>query len=290
MSFQFQPISLNGQDEYNRHFSLCGQKSSDYSFANLWGWGTEYGLEWCFCDGYILLRQTIPSLMYWAPVGDWSTVDWDLLRNKLPRDVLFIRVPEALKVLWEVRLGGIIVEESREHWDYLYNIDELITLRGRKFHGKKNLLNQFLRDNDVQFVPLDEKTVEQALLLQTEWLLWRNSENDDTLNSENRAIVKVFHDWAQLHGLMGAGLVVDGKMIAYTVAEVLDEHSIVIHFEKGCPQFKGVYQAINQMFLEKSCQGFALVNREQDLGDEGLRRAKMSYNPIGFLKKYKIQL
>lgn len=290
MSHLFQPISLSGQVEYNRHLALCSQKSSDYSFVNLWGWGKEYGLEWSFGDDYVLLRQTIPEILYWAPIGDWSTVQWDVFRHDIPKDMCFIRIPEALKVLWESRLGALEVEESRDHWDYLYRISELVDLRGRKFHGKKNLLNQFLRDNDVQFVLLNEKTVDQALLLQTEWLLWRNSENDNTLNAENRAIVKVFHDWSQLRGLIGAGLVVEDKMIAYTVAEVLDEQSIVIHFEKGCPQFKGVYQAINQMFLEKCCQGFEVVNREQDLGDEGLRKAKMSYNPVGFLKKYKIRL
>jgi uncharacterized protein len=97
-------------------------------------------------------------------------------------------------------------------------------------------------------VTLDEKTVECALALQTDWFLWRNSENDQTLEAENRAIVKVMHDWSRLGGLMGGGLVVDGKMIAYTIAEALDDTSIVIHFEKGCPNFKGVYQAINQIF------------------------------------------
>jgi hypothetical protein len=84
--------------------------------------------------------------------------------------------------------------------------------------------------------------------------------------------------------------VVDEKMIAYTIAEALDDDSIVIHFEKGCPNFKGVYQAINQMFLERCCQGFKIVNREQDLGDEGLRKAKLSYNPVAFLKKYTVRL
>lgn len=191
-------------------------------------------------------------------------------------------------VLWAQRLDGIAVEECREHWDYLYIIDDLVTLGGRRFHSKKNLLNQFMRENDVQFVLLNEKNVEWALAMQTDWFLWRNSENDDTLLAENRAIVKVLHDWSQLKGLIGAGLVVDNKMIAYTVAEVLDENSIVIHFEKGCPLYKGVYQAINQLFLEKCCMGYRIVNREQDLGDEGLRKAKLSYNPFGFLKKYKV--
>lgn len=288
MEKSFRPITLDGQKEYNRRLAQCGQKPSDYSFINLWGWGREYGLEWSFRGDYVLIRQTFPQTMYWAPVGDWEKADWAALRDDLPQDTCFIRIPEELKLIWEQRLPGIEVEECREHWDYLYDVGELTELKGRKFHNKKNLLNQFMRDHDAKFVPLDEKTVEFALALQTDWFLWRNSENDQTLDAENRAIVKVMHDWSRLEGLIGGGLVVDEKMIAYTIAEALDDTTVVIHFEKGCPNFKGVYQAINQIFLERCCQGFQIVNREQDLGDEGLRKAKLSYNPVAFLKKYRV--
>lgn len=290
MDIAFRPIGLEGQVEYNRLLSLCAQKPSDYSFVNLWGWGREYGLEWSFSEDFVLIRQTFPQTMYWAPVGNWRAVNWQSLQDGLPRDTCFIRIPEELKDIWTGTLQGVQVQECREHWDYLYDVAELTELKGRKFHKKKNLLNQFLRDNEASFVLLDERTVECALALQTDWFLWRNTENDQTLEAENRAIVKVMHDWSRLGGLIGAGLVVDDKMIAYTIAEALDETSVVIHFEKGCPNFKGVYQAINQMFLERCCQGFKVVNREQDLGDEGLRKAKLSYNPVGFLKKYRVCL
>lgn len=290
MNFEFTPISLDGQEKYNAFLSRCAQKPSDYSFVNLWGWGLEYGLEWCFQTEYVLIRQTRPEVLYWAPIGDWAQADWRKLQSQLEDDICFIRIPEALKVIWEDSLEGVTLQECRDHWDYLYNIPELVELKGRKFHNKKNLLHQFTRDNDYAFVMLDEKTVECALALQTDWFLWRNSENDQTLEAENRAIIKVMHDWSRLKGLIGGGLVVNDKMIAYTIAEALDDQSVVIHFEKGCPQFKGVYQAINQMFLENCCQNYQVVNREQDLGDEGLRKAKLSYNPLDFLRKYKVCL
>lgn len=286
----FQPISLERQSEYDRLLALCPQKSSDYSFVNLWGWGAEYGLEWSFAENYVLVRQTIPQTVYWAPIGDWDTLDWETVRESLPAEVFFLRIPEALKTVWERVFPGMSVRECREHWDYLYDIEALIELKGRKFHKKKNLLNQFARENEFRFVMLDERTVECALALQTDWFLWRNSENDQTLNAENRAIIKVMHDWSKLKRLMGGGLVVGDKMVAYTIAEALDDKTIVIHFEKGCPQFKGVYQAINQIFLERCCRGFTFVNREQDLGDDGLRKAKLSYNPSDFLKKYEVRL
>lgn len=290
MEKSFEPITLEGQEEYNRLLAKCSQKPSDYSFVNLWGWGREYGLEWSFRNDYVLVRQTFPQTLYWAPVGNWEAADWEALQGELPERTCFIRIPEELKLIWEQRLEGVQSEECREHWDYLYDVEELTELKGRKFHKKKNLLNQFLRDHDAAFVTLDEKTVECALALQTDWFLWRNTENDQTLDAENRAIIKVMHDWSRLGGLIGGGLVVDEKMIAYTIAEALDDTTIVIHFEKGCPNFKGVYQAINQIFLERCCQGYKIVNREQDLGDDGLRKAKLSYNPVAFLKKYRVCL
>jgi len=83
---------------------------------------------------------------------------------------------------------------------------------------------------------------------------------------------------------------VDGAMVAYTVAEKLTEDSMVIHFEKGDTQYKGVYQAINQMFLAHSASQYKFVNREQDLNDEGLRKAKLSYHPVEFVFKYRVTL
>jgi hypothetical protein len=81
---------------------------------------------------------------------------------------------------------------------------------------------------------------------------------------------------------------VEGIIVAYTIAEKLDPDTVVVHYEKGCPDYKGVYQAINQMFLENLQGAFKWVNREQDLGEEGLRKAKLSYNPVDFLKKYRV--
>jgi hypothetical protein len=89
---------------------------------------------------------------------------------------------------------------------------------------------------------------------------------------------------------MGGAITVDDEMVAYTVAEALTDETVVIHFEKGDTQYKGVYQAINQMFLENTAGEFSFVNREQDLNDEGLRKSKLSYHPVKFVKKYRLTL
>ena len=187
--------------------------------------------------------------------------------------------------------NSILIEENRDHWDYVYSVEELIALKGKKFHKKKNLLNQFKKGYDYQYEPMGPECVEEVLEMQDEWFKWYEENNpSEALKAENHAITRVLHNIDQIEGLTGATLRVEGKVIAYTVAEPLCEDSLVIHFEKGDIRFKGVYQAVNQMFLENDGAEYTNVNREQDLGDPGLRKAKLSYNPSFFLKKFNARL
>jgi len=287
---QFTPLTLDGRDEYLARLARCPQKVSDYSFANLWGWCEEYGLEWRFGDSHVWLRQTRPDIRLWAPVGPWESVDWSKCPT-LNGGGSFIRVPERLAALWSQALPGRLeVDEAREHWDYVYSVQELTALSGNKFHKKKNLLNQFRKAYAFDYRPLTADCIEEVLQMQMEWSMWREAECDATLCAENRAIARVVKDWDRLPNLLGGAIRLDGRMIAYTVAEALDDSMLVIHFEKGHTAFKGVYQAINQMFLEHQGQRFTAVNREQDLGDEGLRKAKLSYNPVQFLEKRAVRI
>lgn len=164
---------------------------------------------------------------------------------------------------------------------------ELVELRGNRFHKKKNLLKQFMKKYDYEYKPMDLDCVEEVLEMQAEWLKWFEEKSPSpALVAENTAITRVLQFWDQIGTLMGGAIRIDSKVVAYTIAEPVGADSVVIHFEKGNTFYKGVYQSINQMFLESDISDIEFVNREQDLGDEGLRKAKMSYNPKFFLKKY----
>ncbi len=191
----------------------------------------------------------------------------------------------------ENNLGNnLTIEEERGNWDYLYHTIDLIELKGKRFHKKKNLLNQFRKKYDYTYVNLEYEMIAKALAMQTDWCTWRDCESSDMLAAENRAIEKILKGWRNLTGLGGGAVMVDGSMVAYTVAERLTRDTLLIHFEKGNPEYKGVYQAINQMFMANLTDEFIIVNREQDLDDEGLRKAKLSYNPMDFLRKYKVTI
>jgi hypothetical protein len=256
MDLLFEPVSLEKQQLYLDYLARLPERSSDYSFLNIWAWAPEYGLQ------------------------------WDSNRKSF-----FVRIPELLANQWRRQLADCAdVVEDRGNWDYLYAVTDLIELKGNRYHKKKNLLNQFKKNYDYTYVPLDAPYLDRARAMQQDWCRWRDCESVELLDAENRAIARVLDNWDSLIGSRGGGLVVDGSLVAYTVAEELMKDTVVVHFEKGDTAYKGVYQAINQMFLENGARDYQFVNREQDLDDEGLRKAKMSYSPVDFVRKYRVAL
>ena len=286
MDLDFAPITLERQEEYLALLGATPQLSSDYSLVNLWAWAEEYGLGWAWDGGLVWIRQTRPTLAYWAPVGPWRLVDWQAMMPRLEGD-RFIRLPENLALLMVHGHPRARIKSSRDHWDYLYFVPELVALAGNRFHAKQNLLHQFQSSYLWGYQPLNQGLIEQVLAMQSEWCAWRDCESSVHLAAEDRVIAKVLTAFPAFPALLGGVLLVEERVVAFTVAEPLSPDTLVIHFEKGMGRYKGVYQAINREFLAAQA-GFALVNREQDLGDAGLRQAKLSYHPVAYLRKYEL--
>ncbi|MEJ2039306.1 MAG: phosphatidylglycerol lysyltransferase domain-containing protein [Desulfosarcinaceae bacterium] len=291
MSLEFTPIDLEQQKDYHARLAQCSQTASEYSFINLWGWAREYGLQWAWHENLVWVRQAKPYPALWAPVGDWAAADWDKSLAAI-KDVAdrIIRVPEKLMHLLQSRgTPPLEVMETRGQWDYLYSREDLVALQGNRYHKKKNLVNQFRKNYMAQYLPFGPGMVDQALAMQEDWCTWRDCESHETLASENKAIELILGNWRRLEGITGGAIRVDSTLVAYTIAEIMPDQSLVIHFEKGNPDYKGSYQAINQMFLEQAPPSVILVNREQDLDNEGLRKAKLSYHPVDFVKKWEVR-
>ena len=287
----FTPIDFSGMERYRALLAACNSRAADYSFTNLWGWAEHYGLEWSFDGGLCWIRQTLPEVRYWAPIGPWREHDWAAAPG-LTAGARFIRVPEALSTLWEEALPGRIeVEETRDQWDYLYLASDLATLPGNRFHKKKNLLSQFRKlypDHSYSYLTLE--CVESVLKMQEEWCKWRECTASQALLAENTAVARVLRHWDELPDLTGGVITLNGTVIAYTVGETLTSDTLVVHFEKGMADFKGIYQAINCFYARDMGEKYTYYNREQDLGDEGLRKAKESYNPAEFVKKNTVRI
>lgn len=288
---EFEPVSLDRQERYRELLGKSGISASDYSFINLWGWAVEYGLQWSFEEGLVWIRQTLPDLMYWAPVGGLAGVDWKrAFEDPKKRGVTFTRVPEGLAEVWAHELPGLVeVREDRGNWDYLYSVPELVALSGNRFHKKKNLVNQFRKKYSSEYVDLGPGLIGQTRDMQEKWCAWRDCESSLTLSAENRVIDRVLGAWEDLRNILGGALMSEGRLVAFCIAEASAPDTLIIHFEKGFTDYTGIYQAMNQMFLAAH-QEFTKANREQDLDEEGLRQAKLSYNPTGFVRKCRVDV
>ncbi len=216
----------------------------------------------------------------WAPIGPWEGVSWvSVFNNPEISGLPFIRVPEDLLSQWvEALPGRVHAEETRDLWDYLYAVSELVDLSGNKFHRKKNLLSQFMKKYPFKYDDITPALIHTVLAMQEEWCVWRDCESTEMLAAESRCIKRVLETWGDLSGIKGAIISVNDRPAAFTVAEVFREDSLIIHFEKGLPEYTGIYQAVNQMFLEHN-SAYSYVNREQDLGDEGLRNGQAFLQP-----------
>lgn len=291
MNNEYSNISFDGMAQYLELLANNKSQASDYSFANIWGWAPHYELEWRFDGRLCWIRQNKPEPCYWAPVGPWETVEnWMDCPEMAPGSKL-IRVPHSLCEQWSVALEDkVVVEETRGQWDYLYLSSELSTLSGNRFHKKKNLLKQFQKTYNYEYRSLSGNCVETVLNMQTEWCRWRDCESSEALLAENDAVARVLAHWNDIPGLCGGIIRIDEVPIAYTLAEPLNNDTLIIHFEKAANGIKGAYQAINYLFCNDVGKNFTYINREQDLDDEGLRQAKLSYNPVDFSKKCSVRV
>jgi hypothetical protein len=176
---------------------------------------------------------------------------------------------------------GYEIQEDRDNFDYIYLREELSHLEGRKYHRKKNLVNAFINNYSYEGKPLLEEYYKDVFLIINKWRDARTSDGD-------YAAAKEGVEMAELLSLCGGIYYVDGVPAAYNLGEEIGEgDTFVIHFEKAIGKYKGIYQFINMSFATVLPDKYVYINREQDLGNEGLRQAKMSYKPHAFVKKFK---
>lgn len=177
---------------------------------------------------------------------------------------------------------GCTITEDRDNFDYLYFRDSLAELAGRKYHKKRNLIKAFINHHNYEGRPLLESYMPQALEVLDQWREGRGEDGD--YHAAREALEK-----CEPLQLCGGIYYVDDRPVAYTLGEELAlGTSFVIHFEKALEEYKGIYQFVNQAFATIITDHYQTINREQDLGHPGLRQAKMSYQPDGFVEKFKI--
>ncbi|MDD6088429.1 MAG: phosphatidylglycerol lysyltransferase domain-containing protein [Desulfovibrionaceae bacterium] len=285
----FSSIRAEDRNVYRRFWQVTPLHAADYTFGNLLAWSEPHGLEWCVRGDLCWIRMADGNLM--APVGNWYAADWEALFDT--GDAVLERVPEGLCLLLQSRLGSkrVTIQKSRGQWEYLYGRNDLAYLPGRRYHRKKNLLNMFEKRYGMRYEPLTMENLAEAESLQAMWMEANSgAENLQDLEEENRAIMKLLHSWEYLPELFGGILYAGDTPAAYSIGEYLSADTAVVHIEKGLTAYKGSYQAVNACFARSLDPRCRYINREQDLCDDGLRKAKESYAPVGFVRKNRVRI
>lgn len=188
--------------------------------------------------------------------------------------------------LFAKRLPEYTLTEDRDNEDYVYDARSLITLSGKKLHAKRNHINKFNSLYESEYVRITPDAVNECLAL---FDLWQKNSAGYDRYGEREALKKAIVNMDAL-GLVAGGIAVDGKLAALSVGERLTDDTALIHFEKADSSYAGIYSVINQRFAENEFSDVRLINREEDMGIEGLRKSKLSYNPTMLIQKYTAKL
>ena len=272
-------VTLEHRPILHPKFKALSQGISEFTFANIFLFRHTHNYKLTLFDDdlIVILGKDENAPFFMLPFG--IPKDADLLR--LFQDHGGVKcASEDQKELFE-NLGYTVIED-RNNFDYLYLRKELAELTGRKYHKKRNLIKAFLDSHDYVARPLLDEYTRDALEILENW-----REAHGALGDYSAAREALERSWDLQ--LCGGIYYVEDRPAAYTLGEELASGtSFVIHFEKAVSGYKGLFQLINKSFASVLPEKYETINREQDLGDDGLRQAKHSYKPSGFVKKYKI--
>lgn len=266
-------------------FSIC-----DFNFANLYLWSLAEDTEYKIEDDILLIKSSYNDKeYYYMPVPKYENENsLNIMKEKIKK-ITEKKIPILyFSEYWYEKLKDeFSFTEIRASSDYIYLYEDLAYLKGRKYSKKRNQINQFLKKYNYTYEKISKENINAVIEFQKEWAIKMNLDNEKILKNEAKGILSLLSNYFSLN-LKGGLLKVEDKIIAYTIGEETKENTAVIYVEKALTEYTGSYQVINMEFLQKEYSECKYVNREDDFGDEGLRKAKLSYHPLNLLKKYSI--
>lgn len=291
MEIPFRKAELSDRDVIQKHFQNGKTRGCERTFANIFLWARFYHLTWAEVLGTAVFRSEYEgqySYSYPTGGGDRAGAVRRLLeegREKGRQFRMYAVSPEEFEELEETFPGEFQIEYSRDEADYIYETEKLIHLSGKKYHGKKNHINQFKAAYpDWSYEPITDGNVEECFQMALRWRELNGCESDPEKNKEMCVALNSLRLQKEL-GLCGGLIRAGGQVVAYSMGEPVCDDTFVVHIEKALAEIRGAYPLINQQFLEHEAAEYRYVNREEDTGDEGLRRAKLSYHPVFMAEK-----
>ena len=264
-----------------------GRKGSEFCFGNIYMWCKAYNCTIAKLDDTILCRA---GDSYVLPAGSG---DLKKLVKELKKDSEDRNIPLKLHGLCESQKADLEEAfenefdfyENRDSFDYIYSTEDLATLPGKKYHGKRNHISYFENNFDWTYEEMNPDNAKECLEFSNFWYKANDKKIRTGTDRELVAITRALSHFTEL-GFKGGILRVQGDIVAYTFGEPLSDTVFCTHVEKAVADIRGAYPMINREFARNTIAQYSLVNREEDMGIEGLRRAKESYKPKILLKKY----
>jgi len=299
----FTNITINDKKLFDDYFKVNEPQISELTFTNLFMWRNYYRYVYDIICGQLCIianpLNSEPYALMHVAKGTTTKDDikeavncireyfrkngWVLKFKKMAKEET-----ELLKDIFGLEYGKNIIED-RDNSDYVYRTEDLIYLKGKKYDGKRNHINKFKKMYSYEYYSIDDGNIRYCYDIMDEWCRKRDCKEHMHNYCEKLANIEVLDNYKTL-GCDGAIISVNGKFEAFAVGEMLNSTTAVIHIEKANTDISGLYAVINQQFCEKRWSSTAYINREQDLGVEGIRKAKLSYNPLKVIEKYTILL
>lgn len=261
----------------------------EYTFGSIYIWSTAYSTAIAKYKDFMICRWgKNNNFNYSLPIGKGDFKD---AVEQIIQDARSLGITPSIygvtenykKMLDEYFPGEFTYNFDEDIYDYIYSVKKMAELTGKKYHGKRNHINNFKKNNpNWSFEKINSSNIADCIELHSGWI--KNKSDDPDYSFEFEAVLEAFENYEKL-GLVGGILRVDGRAVAYTMGEPLSDRLFVTHFEKAPAELQGAYTVINQEFTRNCLMDYEYVNREEDLGIEGLRKAKQSYYPEILLEK-----
>ncbi|MDR0664584.1 MAG: phosphatidylglycerol lysyltransferase domain-containing protein [Helicobacteraceae bacterium] len=291
---EFSPISFEWQAVLNDALAEQTLETADATFVNLWLWRFERKIELASEDDFIFIKQTChtcdgkeqaPYFLFPIGRGDLRKAI-EALRRYCAKNGIAMKLRAVTKAqkaeLENACPNAFTYVYDRDRSDYLYDCAALINLNGRDYHSKKNFINRFATFYGIRYERLNESNLQETIAFINAWF----DRAPYAAEFEKKGIISLLEEYRRFpctYGILRA----EGWIAAFTIGESLNADAAVIHVEKADgTNYQGSYQTINKTHLENEYADKRFVNREEDLGLEGLRKAKLSYHPIALVDKF----
>lgn len=294
----FERVTIEDKDTIQAFFDKSVFRNCDFSFSNIFSWEHLYNTTFIANeDNFLYIRfqagEGTPGYLFPLGNGDLKVALerlWEDAKSRNNAFYLYAITPEMFDLIEQSFPGKFIYVKERNWYEYIYNTDDLVHLVGKKYQAKRNHINKFKRTYQWEYLPITRQIIPECLELYDRWCKENGGCNSEqSLIEERIATQKVFQNYEKL-GLKGGALRVNGEILAYSYGQPLTIDTFGVHAEKSLYKIDGGFTMINQQFVEHNCKGFAYVNREEDLGIDSLRQAKMSYHPAFLLEKGYVEL